>query len=206
MPDGQVNRNSQSAVYIASLGFYFSDDFHVAARLPSAIAGTLCIGLAFMAVLALTGNITGGLLAAILIAFSSTQITWSRQAGAYIYVAFFLLATIAALSRHFSSRRTFWLWMGLVMAALCIGAHAGGYVAGLLFGLYLFCSLGQQVVLHWSGKSRLSNEMISQAILVVVLVAGFVLSRRLSIGHSGFVNAIEMLKNPYKTNYSVPYN
>lgn len=209
MPIGHVDRNSIVATYLISLGHYLPADIHAAARFLPALAGIVSVYAAYMIGFMLFGSRMTGLANAFLCGFSTINIAWSRQVEPYIFVQLFLMLSIcgAILAGHRKS--IVWLAVSLVFALLCAGSHAGGYVA-VVFWIVYAGFLALSGILKGLKDDHFVNICTRKLCVVFVcsvaaLILVGVLFWTLPIGHSNPANMMEMLANPYRTNYFMQY-
>ncbi len=193
--NGITDWNAPVTTYLTAAGLWVIQDPHVGARLPAAVFGSLAIPLAFLVLRRLAATPAAPLIGAALIAFSTPQVAWSRQADGYMYLQFFLLACAWCLLHQTTRRRGVWLAGAYLAAVLCAGSHAGGYLAVLLVWFHLlwvfFRRAGARTAVPWPEL----GFMLGLLGLLYFLPAG----------HSRIQNVLALLLHPQAAGYGWPY-
>jgi hypothetical protein len=218
MENGVVQWNSSVTTYIIAQGIRLQRDEHVGARLPAAVAGTLCVILIFVATKTFGMSGLASLLASGIMALSIDQISWSRQAEPYIYLQLFFLISIIFCLLYVKHRSPASLVAAAVFAAASVGTHAGGYIAVLAWSVFLVTGLISYVV--WSlitckvvatdrtGQGLPPQIVIERWLICAVLLCSLMvlaLFVRLPLGHSNIWVVLNLLRAPYETNYVSQY-
>lgn len=162
MSTGWVYTRGLIPSYLTAASFALLGPSDLAARLPSIVAGTALVPLAF----ALGRQVAGrpaGLFVAIFVATYEPLVTWSRQAWFYsIYTALFAAALLFILRAHRAGRDRDQLLAGLFAAAAPF-AHE--------FGLFLAFPLLAQVGLRLARVGRRSGRWLAPALAVGLFAA-----------------------------------
>lgn len=219
MENGIVQWNSSVTTYIIAQGLRLQGDEHVGARLPAAVAGTLCVILIFVATRAFGMGDLACLLAAGMMALSVDQISWSRQAEPYIYLQLFFLTAIVFGLQYVLYKSPLSLAAAAFFAVVSVGTHAGGYIAVLAWGLFCVTGLTSYMGrLRFAYKHGVAADTTAEgvpfkvvfhkwAVIAVLLCALLLLASfvRLPLGHSNIWVVLNLLQTPYETNYISQY-
>ncbi|VVB53043.1 Dolichyl-phosphate-mannose-protein mannosyltransferase [uncultured archaeon] len=135
MPGGSVyERDILNTAFITISMAVFGVN-EAAARLPSAIFGTLMIPLAYIAARKFFGN-TAGAVTAYIITFSYVEIAWSRQARMYQQLQFFYLLSLLLFYKYLEDRKTKTAVLTLIATAGAFLSHRFGFSLLLIYPAY----------------------------------------------------------------------
>lgn len=172
------------------------DDMHARARWPSAIAGTLTIIICSYLAYQLTGSLAAGLLAGFLVAFSVTDIAWSRQARGYALLQLLGLSAFMTAWRAMLNRKSAWLLASMCLLILAIMTHRAGYV-------YWLITAGLVVALAGCTPLWTTRNLKLWLVLFVPLAVGWLLPKEAAQGlQSAFT---EMTVEPSKPTFAKAY-
>lgn len=147
------------------LGFVLSwatahvGDPRVTVRLPSLLAGTALVPLAYLLGRRTVGG-AAGLVAAALLALQPYQLFYATEARAYALVAFLAGLSTLCLLRALDTNRRGW-WAGYVLATL--GAAYTHYVAAFVLAVELAWAA-------WTHRERLRELLVANGLVVLGLL------------------------------------
>lgn len=133
LDSGALYKNGPLSVYASALAMKalpFDPYSPWAARLPSALAGTALIALAFFAVRGVSGVDLSALAASALVALSQWEVAWSRQARGYMLLSCLAVASFIFLSRYLDGQRPKDLAASFL---LMVGAYLAHSIAVVFF-------------------------------------------------------------------------
>lgn len=140
---GQASWTYFPVHYLMAAGLAGHADLHTGARMASALAGTLLIPVFFWFNWRLTGSRPQALLAALLLAFLTYEIAWSRQARGYVILQLAGFATLGCLLDYTQTRRRWMQAAGFAGAVLCPVIHPAGAWYTLVAGAWAWPHLGR---------------------------------------------------------------
>ena len=189
LESGEVVTSWLPAHYIMAGSMSVFSEMHQAARLPSAVAGTIVILLTGMAAYLMVGSRLSGVCSAFLAAFSVLDIAWSRQARGYALLEMFgMAAVVYALLDLKSHNNRRWLLIAILLA-LAICTHRAGYIYWLICTGILILNIIAPRQAH-----SLQPDGMSRAILVIYILMPILLGAILPHGVTqGLVNTIHSL-------------
>jgi uncharacterized membrane protein len=139
LPSGEPYHRGLLNTYVVAAFFGALGVSELAGRLPSVFFGTATVGVVFLLGSALGGRRVG-VVAAVIMAFSTWDITWSRQARMYAQLELFVWGSF--LAAHWFMARMTWR-RGAAVAALTVGAilsHEFAIVLPVLLVVYFLLS------------------------------------------------------------------
>lgn len=160
LPSGQLYPRDILSTYTIATSIYLFGDGEFAARLPSAILGTLTIPLTYFLGKKVAGKDVG-LIAAFFIAFSFFEIGWSRQARMYQMYQFFFLFAITAYA-YFKVNHTVRYASLLLMGT--IGVYFSHYTWKILLPILLID------VLFTTRIKNYTNNAVRYVIVVATII------------------------------------
>jgi 4-amino-4-deoxy-L-arabinose transferase-like glycosyltransferase len=174
MDSGEWYKKGQADVYsiAASLTFFDFDAFNPwPARLPAAIFGTLSILMAGIFAGRLCKSYAVILGSSLLMALSTWEIAWSRQARGYAGMQFFLILSLYLLVGWFQERKRGHLFGGLFCFAISALSHPSALVVLLPLGIIFIVD-----ALKRSGWRNLKTVLVSGGAVVVGAIGFFFLA------------------------------
>jgi hypothetical protein len=123
-------------------------DGPAAARLPAAVAGALLVPALFAFHQRWFGSRRQAWLAALLMAFLTCEVAWSRQARAYVPLQLLIVSALWAWRRAVDEHRARWLLPAALLAGLAIATHRAGYLALAVAGFELMA----RAIGRWRSK------------------------------------------------------
>ena len=168
---GVVQWSWVPAQYMAAAGLAMFDDVHVGARFASALCGILLIPVFFWFCRLLTGSRAAALAATALLAFSTYEIAWCRQARGYVIMQLFGFLALAMHMHGLQHGKQRFRIAALFLAFLCPLFHPAGFVYTL--GVF-FQELGSLVRRH-SGRALILPVVLAGAFALLAVTAGLLL-------------------------------
>lgn len=153
LPTGLVDWSYAISHYLMALGLALFTDQHVGARVFSALAGAALIPAFYCFNRVVFRSRVQALAAAVLIAFMSYHIAWSRQARGYALLQLLVYLAMALWVRFLERRGPAALVLALVAAAAAAFSHRGGYIAVVFMAVAGAASLARDPA-GWRGWLR----------------------------------------------------
>lgn len=150
--------------YLLSGMFFLFGVSEFAARLPSVVFGSLFIVLVYLFVRYLF-NARVALLSSILVAFSTLEIAWSRQARSYIMLQFFFFLSLFLFLYFVRSKELKYFYYSLLAAFVSFFVHP--------FALFLFVVYFVYIVVNFRFFSEIFSKKLLLVSVVCILVVGF---------------------------------
>jgi 4-amino-4-deoxy-L-arabinose transferase-like glycosyltransferase len=174
LPSGWVYTRGLLVTYLTAPSLALLGETDFAARLPSVVAGSLLIPVAYLLGREVSGR-GGGLFVAAMLAGHPSFVVWSRQAWFYaVYVLFYAGALLFIVRAHRTGRLN-----DVILAAALTSLTAYAHEVGIFLLLPLVVQLGLHVRSHWGQHGWWIAPTISLAIVGVATVVLWALITRL---------------------------
>lgn len=175
LPDGSIGWSYAPVHYLIAAGMALFGDIHFGARFFPALLGTALIPLFFYFNWRLTASRVQALMATVLLAFSTYEIAWSRQARMYIFLQFFTVASFHAFNRFVDTRRVSFLMASAFLTGLCPLVHRAGYLA-VVFVLSAAVLETPRIRSVWWPWLRIRRNALAATCLLMATGSGVILA------------------------------
>lgn len=173
--DGSIGWSYAPVHYLIAAGMALFGDIHFGARFFSALLGTALIPLFYYFNWRLTASRVQALMATALLAFSTYEIAWSRQARMYIFLQFFTIAAFHAFSRFVDTRRVPFLMASAFLTGICPLVHRAGYLA-VVFVVSAAVLEAPRIRSVWWPWLRVRRNALAATCLLLATGTGIVLA------------------------------
>jgi len=133
--------------YLTSIPFKLAGVNEFAGRLPSVLAGSILMLLAFSLIQKMLGKWKVTLLTAFLISFSQIQLAWSTQLRPYIWLEIFTFLAMYYSYRFLQNRNTLLdknIFISFSVAILAVLFHGSGFITMALVSFVILMKVVQQ--------------------------------------------------------------